>query len=98
MKIVRQAIMFWQTCLEQIKPGECLMFESAPHQKHRADDVFIRVDTKAYPPDLEVQGRYVRYQRNWNKLAVVNMRTGALAFISKHRKCRPVDASLHVED
>ena len=94
MKIIRGKLDMSRP-LQAIKEGECLIFDHAPHQKHKDGDVFLRVDFSAYPPE-DFQTFYAK--RHKHKICVVNMRTGAMAFISNTRPCYAVDAVLKVED
>lgn len=88
MKIKRQPLSPLYVQLGTIPYGECLIFEFAPHQKHRAGDVFMK---------LESCSSY-RYQDRVNndRCAVANMRSGALAYVARTRPCYPVqvDATL----
>ena len=78
------------TRVGSIKHGECFRFRHNLHQKHKLDDVFIRLDAcHSYRPERH------KYSAT---IAVGNMRTGALAYTTSDREVYAVDAELCLDE
>ena len=78
--------------LRSIRPGDSLMFKFCLAQKHLPDDIFIVADvcSSNRPADYRGVDKYAA------KIPVVNLRTGALAYVEKIRPCYPVNAEVCV--
>ncbi len=73
-----------------ISIGQPFIFMKTVHQKHKLDDIFIRVESpRCY---LNLDGSLT------SKVLCVNLRTGDLAAISNQTECKHVIASVLLHD
>lgn len=93
MRIVRGKCVSYValSCVEQ---GQTLRFRARLAQKHQSNDIFIIVEVcDSYrPADYRGVDRYA------GKVPVVNLRTGALAYVANARPCYRVNAECLVEE
>lgn len=72
--------------------GGPFRFKHCLAQKHKVDDVFLVVEVcSSYRP-----GDYKGRDNYSDKMPVVNVRTGALAYVSKDRPCYRINAEVCV--
>lgn len=75
--------------LYDVSAGECIRFRKPVHPKHDPYDLFMVLDV---PSDYEPRVASKVEER----IAVVNIRTGALAFVQQDRECYFVQVAAHV--
>lgn len=86
MKIRRNTACPPRKKLGETRPGETFMFCKNLHQKHRDDDLFIRLEAcSSYRPEG---------YRYCNAVACANLRTGALAYARQDSNVEPVYAEV----
>lgn len=79
----------WDT-LGTFKSGTPIRFKSPVHDKHRLDDIFIvnAVCSSYRPEDPKYNG----------KIAITNIRTGALAYVEQRRHCAFIECYVKLEE
>jgi len=78
--------------LDDVEAGEPFRFKACLAQKHKRDNVFIRADIcSSYSP-----GDYRGHNKYSGRIPVVNIRTGALAYVEKLRQIYQVEAEVCV--
>jgi len=76
--------------LHSIKEGQTLRFANNLAQKHEPDDVFIRTEVCSSYRPRSMSGR----ESCPGKIAVTNLRTGALAWVERTRTVELVEAEV----